>query len=202
MPSADFCAAFGGSPPSRHSDHKGHGRQQRRPPEVSLTAFRTPPPNLRRARLMDMDFAASRPLVPRPPPLIRFLCIGACVCSTLPSDPTSRLATPLRFANLHLHQVGRGLSPPSCQTCSAHGIARCVPRAGGDASPCETPAKLRGSLYAPEDEARSLDFARDDGLVSTFVQCGGSNGPMRITKIGDGVIDITAARRFVAGRIH
>ena len=130
MPSADFCAAFGSSLPSRQSDHKGHGRQQRRPPEVSLTAFRTPPPNLRRARLMDMDFAASRPLVPRPPPLIRFLCIGACVCSTLPSDPTSRLAIPLRFANLHLHQVGRGLSPPSCQTCSAHGIARRLRRAG------------------------------------------------------------------------
>src|SRR6266446_6636372 len=127
MPSADFCATLGGSPPSRHSDHKGHGRQQRRPPEVSLTAFRTPPPNLRRARLMDMDFAASRPLVPRPPPLIRFLCIGACVCSTLPSDPTSRLATPLRFANLHLHQVGRGLSPPSCQTCSAHGNTGSIP---------------------------------------------------------------------------
>jgi hypothetical protein len=25
----------------------------------------------------------------------------------------------------------------------------------------------------PEDEARSLDYARDDGHVSTFVQCGG-----------------------------
>jgi hypothetical protein len=28
--------------------------------------------------------------------------------------------TPLRFATLHLHQVGRGLSPPSCRTCTAY----------------------------------------------------------------------------------
>ena len=28
--------------------------------------------------------------------------------------------TPLCFATLHLHQVGRGLSPPNCQTCSAY----------------------------------------------------------------------------------
>src|SRR5882672_6232058 len=33
--------------------------------------------------------------------------------------PASRLQ-PLRFATLHLHLVGRGLSPPSCRTCSAH----------------------------------------------------------------------------------
>src|SRR6266851_317000 len=164
MPSADFCAAFGSSLPSRQSDHKGHGRQQRRPPEVSLTAFRTPPPNLRRARLMDMDFAASRPLVPRPPPLIRFLCIGACVCSTLPSDPTSRLAIPLRFANLHLHQVGRGLSPSSCQTCSAHGIA---PRPRGACLDlCTAEAARRGERLAParRDGARSLHFGRDDRI--------------------------------------
>src|SRR5882762_3712569 len=35
------------------------------------------------------------------------------------SGPASRLQ-PLRFATLHLHLVGRGLSPPSCRTCSAH----------------------------------------------------------------------------------
>src|SRR5712692_2017051 len=166
MPSADFCAAFGSSLPSRQSDHKGHGRQQRRPPEVSLTAFRTPPPNLRRARLMDMDFAASRPLVPLPPPLIRFLCIGACVCSTLPSDPTSRLAIPLRFANLHLHQVGRGLSPPSCQTCSAHGIAHRLRGAENPASPNRTRCFCRGCTLHPEDRVRSLHFGRDDGRGS------------------------------------
>jgi hypothetical protein len=28
--------------------------------------------------------------------------------------------TPLRFATLHLHQVGRGLAPPSERTCTAY----------------------------------------------------------------------------------
>jgi hypothetical protein len=39
------------------------------------------------------------------------------------SGPASRLR-PLRFATLHLHLVGRGLSPPSCRTCSAHLLTR------------------------------------------------------------------------------
>ena len=30
---------------------------------------------------------------------------------------------PLRFATLHLHQVVRGLPPPSCRTCSTHRLA-------------------------------------------------------------------------------
>jgi len=120
MPSADFCAAFGGSPPSRQSDHKGHGRQRRRPPEVSLTAFRTQPPEFTWGALDGYGLRESHARSSRArPPRIRFLYIGSCVCSTLPSDPTSRLVTPLRLATLHLHQVGRGLSPPSDQTCSA-----------------------------------------------------------------------------------
>jgi hypothetical protein len=80
-----------------------------------MTAFRTQPPNLRWAILMDMDFVVYGPLVPRLAPPIRFLFIGSCVCYTLPSDPTSRW-TPLRFATLHLHQVGERLSLPSCHT--------------------------------------------------------------------------------------
>src|SRR5216683_1975257 len=120
MPSADFCAAFGGSPPSRQSDHKGHGRQRRRPPEVSLTAFRTQPPEFTWGALDGYGLRESHARSSRArPPRIRFLYIGSCVCSTLPLDPTSRLVTPLRLATLHLHQVGRGLSPPSDQTCSA-----------------------------------------------------------------------------------
>src|SRR5713101_4632279 len=120
MSSADFCAAFGGSPPSRQSDHKGHGRQRRRPPEVSLTAFRTPPPEFTQSALD--GYGLRGPMPARPAPLASNpVLVHWCVCSTLPSDPTSRLATPLRLATLHLHQVGRGLSPPSCQTCSAPG---------------------------------------------------------------------------------
>lgn len=47
-------------------------RTQSRSPEVSTTAFRTQPPNLRRTRLMDMDFAVIGQLVPLPPPVFGF----------------------------------------------------------------------------------------------------------------------------------
>ena len=72
-------------------------RTRSRPPEVSSTAFRAQPPNLRSAPLMDMDFMVSGPLVR---------------CSRLYSVPVHRLAhllhasfrhclttMPLRFAN-------------------------------------------------------------------------------------------------------
>jgi hypothetical protein len=77
---------------------------------------------------MDMDFAATCPLVPRPPPLIRFLFIGSCVCSALPSDPISRWQ-PLRFAILHLHQVGaRTFTSPAIEHARHTGFARCARR--------------------------------------------------------------------------
>ncbi len=48
-------------------------------------------------------------------PVIQFLFVGSCVCSTLPSDPTSRWM-PLRFASLHLHPVGEGtFTLPICE---------------------------------------------------------------------------------------
>src|SRR5260221_223434 len=50
----------------------------------------------------------SCPLVRRRRPQIQFLSIGPYLCSTLPSDPYL-MVTPLRFATLHLHQVGTGL---------------------------------------------------------------------------------------------
>src|SRR5208337_5677168 len=37
-----------------------------------------------------------------------------------PSFRPHLAVTPLGFATLHLHQVGRGLAPPNCQTCSAY----------------------------------------------------------------------------------
>jgi len=61
-----------------------------RSPEGIPTAFRTQPPNLQPAPLMDMGFAVLCPLVRRRMPPIRFLYIGSCVCSALPSDPASR----------------------------------------------------------------------------------------------------------------
>ena len=61
-----------------------------RSPEVSSTAFRTQPPNLQPASLIDMGFAVIGQLARRRMPQIRFLYIGSYVCSTLPPDPTSR----------------------------------------------------------------------------------------------------------------
>jgi hypothetical protein len=93
MPSADFCCAVKAS-----CEAFSHGSvTPSRSPEVSSTAFRTQPPNLQPAPLMDMDFAISCPLVRRRMPLIRFLYTGSCVCSTLLFRPHLTM-TPLRFA--------------------------------------------------------------------------------------------------------
>jgi len=61
-----------------------------RSPAISSTAFDTRPPDLPPASLMDTDFVVSCQLVRRRKPQIRFLYIGPYLCSTLPSDPTSR----------------------------------------------------------------------------------------------------------------
>ena len=67
-----------------------HQRTRRRSPEVSLTTFTAHPPDLQPERLMGMDFVVSGPLVPPGLPHIGFLSVGSRLCSTLPSDPTSR----------------------------------------------------------------------------------------------------------------
>ncbi len=85
MPSADFCCAIKASCEAFSHDSVTRSRS----PEVSSTAFRTQPPNLQPAPLMDMDFVVIGQLVRRRMPLIRFLYIGSHVCSTLPSDPPS-----------------------------------------------------------------------------------------------------------------
>jgi hypothetical protein len=59
-------------------------------PVIRSTAFDTRPPDLPPAFLMDTEFAISCSLVRRRRPRIRFLSIGAYLCSTFPSDPTSR----------------------------------------------------------------------------------------------------------------
>jgi hypothetical protein len=55
-----------------------------------MTAFNAQPSDLQPVLLMDMDFAVIRQLVRHRMPHIRFLFIGSRLCSTLPSDPTSR----------------------------------------------------------------------------------------------------------------
>ena len=86
MPSADFCRMVEKNrfPSSRESTTCN------RSPVVSSTAFSAPPPHLPKPALMDMGFAALCQLARGYRPHIRFLSIGARLCSTLPSDPISR----------------------------------------------------------------------------------------------------------------
>jgi len=115
-PAADFCRPGQGwiAPPSVPIPG-----QTADLPEVSSTAFRTQPPDLQPVPLMDMGFAVICPLARHRMPQIRFLYIGSYVCSTLLSDPPHGDALVLRydFASIRL---SKGLSPPSCRTCSAH----------------------------------------------------------------------------------
>jgi len=86
MPSADS------SRPVRidHSILSLAAKTNERSPEVSSTAFSARPPDLHPAPLMDMDFVKTSSLVRNGLPHIWFLFIGPRLCSTLPSDPTSR----------------------------------------------------------------------------------------------------------------
>ena len=61
-----------------------------RPPEVSIIAFTAHLPDLQPWPLMDKDFVIHCPLVRPDLPRIRFLSVRSRLCSTLPSDPTSR----------------------------------------------------------------------------------------------------------------
>src|SRR5664279_3302663 len=103
MPSADFCCAF----KKNHFFSSRGSTTCNRPPVVSSTAFRAPPPDLPPLALMDMGFAAHCQLARERRPLIRFLSIGTRFCSTLPSDLASR-QRPCASLILHLHQVGQG----------------------------------------------------------------------------------------------
>jgi hypothetical protein len=107
MPAADFYCAV--KEPFGAFRHESVTRS--RSPEVSSTAFRTPPSDLQPVPLMDMGFAVSCPLARHRMPLIRFLYLGSYVCSTLPSDPASR-RRPCASLSLHLHQVVKGTFTP------------------------------------------------------------------------------------------
>ena len=107
MPSADFCCEIKAPCDAFSHDSATHSRS----PEVSSTAFRTQPPNLQPAPLMDMGFAVICQLARRRMPLIRFLYIGSCVCSALLSDLASR-RRPCASLSLHLHQVVKGTFTP------------------------------------------------------------------------------------------
>ena len=94
-PSADFCVAVRSPFGSLSSEFRDTPQIS---PKVSSTAFAAHLPDLQPWPLMDTDFAISCPLVRPRMPRIRFLYVRPRLCSTLPSDATSRW-TPLRFAN-------------------------------------------------------------------------------------------------------
>ena len=119
-PSADFCCTV-----RTPCDVLSHGSvTDSRSPAISSTAFDTRPLDLPPVPLMDMGFAVTCQLARHPRPLHPVLVHRPV--SLLHASFGPHLAmTPLRFATLHLHQLGRGLSPPSCRTCTAYKKKEC-----------------------------------------------------------------------------
>ena len=85
MPSADFCREVG--TPYDVLSHETVTPS--RSPEVSSTAFRAPPPNLRFASLMELGFAITGPLARR-----SRLLFGFCPSARSPRRPPRFLQTP------------------------------------------------------------------------------------------------------------
>jgi|SRR5579864_147696 len=89
-------------------------------PEVSSTAFRAQQPDLPPVCLVDPGFAVLCQLAPHRRPLHPVLVHR--LASLIHASFRPRLTTtPLRFSSPSPStRLGRGLSPPSCRTCSAH----------------------------------------------------------------------------------
>ena len=105
MPAADFCHTVRKDRSSLSPDSRTCGR----PPVIRTTAFNAQPPNLPPAPSMVVGFAVSCQFARRRRPHIRFLFIGSRLCSTLPSDPTSR-RRPCASLALRRHQAGQRTS--------------------------------------------------------------------------------------------
>ena len=114
-PSADCCRAI--RPPLDVLSHDSV--TPNRSPAISPTAFHARPLDLPPLPLMDMGFpiVCSRARHPRP---LHPVLVHRPPCLLYASFRPHLTVTPLRFATLHLHPVGRGLSPPSGRTCTAH----------------------------------------------------------------------------------
>src|SRR6266478_2346514 len=114
-PAADFCRTV-----RVNCSTLSHGSVTcNRPPEVSSIAFHAQPPDLPPVPLMDVGFAIICSLARHRRPQIQFLFIGSRVCSALLSDLASQ-RRPCASLPLSSIRLGRGLSPPSYRTCSAH----------------------------------------------------------------------------------
>src|SRR6266478_9729446 len=114
-PAADFCCTVKVNLSTFSPDSVTCNRS----PEVSSIAFHAQPPDLPPVPLMDVGFAIICSLARHRRPQIQFLFIGSRVCSALLSDLSSRFG-PCASLTLSSIRLGRGLSPPSYRTCSAH----------------------------------------------------------------------------------
>src|SRR3569623_354058 len=103
---------------------------------------------------MAMDFAVMCQLVRRSR-LIRFLFVRSRVCSTLPSDDTSR-CSPSASLFLHLHQVGKGTCTLKLRNMlGTHKKAPALARAPG--------LRCRRSLSATPSGGRAVHPATQSG---------------------------------------
>ena len=158
MPSADFYCEVKASCDAFSHESATHSRS----PEVSSTAFRTQPPNLQPAPLMDMGFAVIGQLARHRMPLIRFLYIGSYVCSTLLSDPASR-RRPCASLSLHLHQVVKRTF--TFELSNMLGTQQC------GRGTCSTPTERRERDLASNGENAPCRFL-EDGAVRCIRFCG------------------------------
>src|SRR3954469_15964460 len=117
MPSADSCGAVR-TPCDALSPEAG---TPRRSPEVSSTAFATHPPDLQ-GRPLDgrglRDPPLARPDRPASYPIPVRRVVGLLHASFRRPLAGAALAFRSHFTSIRLC---RGLAPPSCRTCSAHG---------------------------------------------------------------------------------
>ena len=114
-PSADSCHAVRTPLEVLSHDSVTHTRS----PAISSTAFHARPPDLPPVPLRDMGFTIVCLLARHRRPLYPVL-VHRPACLLHASFGPHLAMTPLRFATLHLHQVGTGLSPASCRTCTAY----------------------------------------------------------------------------------
>ena len=114
MPSADFCAAI-----RRPFDLLSRFSDTAQTSRGKTNSLPHPPPILRSAFLVDLDFVVDRPLGRRSR-LISGSCSSVHACAprflqTPPRDDALALRYPFTSTRLE-----RGLSPPSCRSCPAH----------------------------------------------------------------------------------
>src|SRR5690242_19908185 len=125
MPAADFCIGFVRLPARAvQFGSKDPQGTRCRPLEVSSTTFRTLPPEFT-SGVLD-GYALRGNLPARPPPAASYPVLVHWLVRllALPSDPISRWQ-PLRFAILHLHQVGaRTFTSPAVEHARHTGCAR------------------------------------------------------------------------------